>query len=252
MAHASLEERPIERRGPLGRPVIDPKTGQPQTYTEQLVRGENVLLRFEDVPVFYLPVVQGDANDPLGPLRSLGFKQDRIFGTQVYSTFDVWNLLNREPLPGTRWDLEADYLSRRGPALGTTFEYGGRDLFGLTGPYAGLAKLYGIHDTGHDVLGGGRGEFDEHPDWRGRVLLRHVQQTYDEYTLQAQLSLLSDKNFLEQYYKQEFDTDVNQQTFLYFRQIHGVYSWDGLIQPHVRNWVTEDVWLPRVDGTILG
>jgi hypothetical protein len=252
MARASLEERTIERHTIFGQPVADPQTGKPQTYTEQLVRGENVLLRIEDVPVFYLPVIQGDANNPLGPLRSLGFSQDRIFGTQVYTTFDVWNLLNRQPLPGTRWDLEADYLSRRGPALGTNFEYGGRDLFGLEGKYAGLVKLYGIHDVGTDILGGGRGDLDQHPEWRGRALFRHSEQLFDEFTFQTQVSLLSDKNFLEQYYKTEFDTDVNQQTFVYLRQEHGIFSWSGLVQPHVRNWVTEDVWLPRADGNIIG
>jgi hypothetical protein len=252
MARATIEDKEITRQTIFGRPVMDSKTGEQQTYVERLMHGEDVVLRLEDVPIFYLPVIQGDANDPLGPLQSLGFKNDRIFGVQVVSTFDVWNLLNRNPVPGTRWTMEADYLSRRGPALGTNFEYFGRDLFGLPGPYRGLVKLYGIHDDGTDILGGGRGENDEHPDWRGRLLFRHNQTFLEEYTLQTQVSLLSDKNFLEQYYKPEFDGDLNQQTFLYFRQIHENYSWSGLIQPRVRNWVTEDVWLPRVDGSILG
>jgi hypothetical protein len=252
-ARASVEEKKIERSGLFGlfRPT-DPKTGQPQTYTERLVRGENVLLRLEGVPIFYLPVVQGDANDPLGPLQSLGFKQDRIFGTQVFTTFDVWNLLGRDPLPGTRWNLEADYLSIRGPALGSTYEYSGKDLFGLTGPYTGHAEAYGIYDQGTDILGGDRGELDHHPLWRGRFLFRHQQQVWDEFTVQSQVSLLSDKNFLEQYYKPEFDTGSNQETFVFLRQQHDIWSWSFLTLPHLRNWVTEDVWLPRVDGNVLG
>src|SRR5439155_25232892 len=142
--------------------------------------GDSVFVRLEDVPVFYVPFIQGNARDPLGPLKSLSFKQDRIFGTQVYSSFDVWNLLNREPLLGTHWTADLDYLSRRGPAAGTTYTYEGKDLFGLDGPYRGLDKLYGIFDHRRDRLGGGRGEQEDHPDFRGRALVRHQQSFLDD------------------------------------------------------------------------
>jgi hypothetical protein len=251
-ATATVEQRTIERRTIFGQPVIDSKTGQPQTYTEELVHGDNVFLRLEDVPIFYVPFIQGDARDPLGPLQNFGFKQDRIFGTQVYTTFDVWNILKRPPLPGTHWSLEADYLSRRGPALGTFYTFEGRDLFGLDGPYSGLARLYGMHDMGTDILGGGRGPEDHHPDWRGRALFREQQKIFDDFTFQTQVSLLSDKNFLEQYYKTEFDTDPNQETFLYLREERNIWSWSLWAKPRIRDWVTETEWLPRADGAVTG
>ena len=31
-----------------------------------------MLLRLDEIPVFYLPYLRGDANDPLGPLESVG------------------------------------------------------------------------------------------------------------------------------------------------------------------------------------
>jgi hypothetical protein len=164
----------------------------------------------------------------------------------------MWNLINRNPIEGTRWTGDLDYLSRRGPAAGTSYEYAGKDLFGLTGPYSGLAKLYGIHDDGTDILGGDRGTFDNHPDWRGRVLLRHNQTLWDEFTVQGQLSLISDKNFLEQYYKQEFDYDVNNETFLYLREQRDNWAGTLLTKVHLRDWITEDAWLPRADGYLIG
>lgn len=251
-ARAVVEQRTIERRTIFGSPVIDSRTGQPQQFTEQLVRGDSVFLRLEDIPVFYLPFIQGDARDPLGPLHNIGFRQDRIFGTQIYTTFDVWNLLNRDPIPGTRWFFEADYLSERGPAIGSNYTYLGRDLFGLDGPYAGLMKSYTIYDQGEDVLGGGRGTFDDHPLWRGRFLLRHQQQFLDEFTFQAQVSYLSDKNFLEQFYKTEFDIDPNQETFLYLRDQRSIWSASLLGKPRIRDWVTETEWLPRADMALTG
>jgi hypothetical protein len=251
-AHATVEDTKLVRRGLFGQAITNRQTGEPETYVERLVRGENAQLQFEGVPVFYLPVVQGDANDPFGPLHSVAFKNDRIFGTQLYSTFNVWNLLNREPLPGTRWMADLDYLSRRGPAAGSEFDYAGKDLFGLSGDYAGKLKAYGIYDNGTDILGGGRGEFDQHPWWRGRFLFDHDQQLPGGFDVQTRLSIISDKNFLEQYYKSEFDTDINNETYQYVRQQQGQWAWTLLAKEHVRNWVTEDVWLPRADGYLLG
>jgi hypothetical protein len=252
-ARATVEDSPKqERRGLFGQPILDPKTGEPETYVERLVRGENVQVKVENVPVLYLPVIQGDANDPFGPVHDIGFRNDRIFGAQFYSTINVWNLLNREPAPGTRWTLDLDYLGKRGPAAGTEFDYIGRDMFGLKGPFDGKIKLFGIYDTGTDILGGGRGEFDQHPDWRGRVLWDHNQTIDDQFTFQGRLSTISDKNFLEQYYKIEFDTDINNETYQYFRQQKDNWAWTLFAKEHLRNWETEDVWLPRGDGYLLG
>src|SRR5262249_8848545 len=89
LAQATIEEKKIERRTIFGNPVLDSVTGQPQTVQQRLVHGDSVVLEFESVPIFYLPFVQGDANEPFGPLKSLGFRQDRVFGTQILTTFNV-------------------------------------------------------------------------------------------------------------------------------------------------------------------
>lgn len=252
VARATIEENKIERQGLFGRPIPDAKTGGTQTYTERLVHADNVVFELEGVPIFYLPHVQGDANEPFGPLQNISFKNDRVFGTSIFTTYNMWNLISRNPVEGTRWTGDLDYLGRRGPAIGQQFEYTGKDFLGFSGPYQGLIKLYGIHDDGRDILGGGRGENEPHPDWRGRALIRHNQTINDEFTVQGQFSALSDKNFLEQYYKQEFDFDVNNETFIYFREQRD--QWAGTLwgKFHVRNWETEDVWLPRADGYLIG
>src|SRR5262249_24532180 len=160
------------------------------TEIERLIRATGVFLEVRDVPVFYLPYLQGDATHPLGPLEGLNVGYNRVFGAELFTTWDFYNLIGSDPLPGTRWKLEADYLSRPGPALGTEFDYAGTDLFGLPGKSVGLIKAYGIHDTGTDILGGGRGENDDHPDWRGRLLWRDHHDLPDDFTLQFQIALL--------------------------------------------------------------
>lgn len=260
---ATLEDRDIPRKNIFGQTIVNPQTGQPAGDTQRFFTGRNVLLYLEGVPILWLPYIQGDPDDPLGPLEALGFNYNRIFGFQIFTTWSVYDLLGVTPLPGTRWRVNADIMTKRGPALGTDFEYAGRDLFGLPGHYEGLFKAYGIYDTGDDVLGGDRGRQVffapgvsvpiDHPDWRGRLFYRG--QGYDipgGFSIQAQLSLLSDRNFLEQFYKPEFDNELNQETFAYLKQQQQNRAWTLLIEPNVRDWVTETEWLPRADFYLLG
>jgi hypothetical protein len=252
-ARATLEQKKIIKKSIFGRTVTDRLTGEPLYEPQQLVHGDNVFLKIEDVPIFYLPFVQGDAHDPLGPIQNFNFGYNKIFGGQFQTTINVYDLIGLSPAPGTRWRLDLDYMTARGPGLGTEFDYGGRDLFDIPNRYDGLVKAWGIHDSGTDNLGGGRGPEDNHPEWRGRVLWR--QNVFDlpyGFTLQSQLSVLSDKNFLEQYYKIEFDTDVNQATFAYLKQQQDNWAWTILAEPRIRNWVTETESLPRLDGWLIG
>jgi hypothetical protein len=253
VATATLEDKQVPKRSIFGRQVISRTTGQPETEPQRLFHGDDVVVRIEDVPVFYFPFLQGDAHDPLGPVQSLSFGYNRIYGAQFSGTLDMYNLLGIDPIPGTRWRADLDYLTRRGPGIGTEYDFAGKDLFGVPSRYDGLAKAYGMLDGASDILGGPRGPDQPHPDTRGRVLTRlNWFNLPDDFTVQTQLSLLSDKNFLEQYYKNEFDTDINQETFLYVKQQRGNWAWTGLVEPRLRDWVTETEWLPRFDGYLIG
>ena len=248
----TLEEKDITKKNILGMTKIDPKTGKPEVEHQQIFTGQNVFLEAEGVPFFYLPFIQGDANDPFGPLEDISYKVDRVFGNQISATFNVYNLLGIDPDPGTRWRFSTDFLDKRGPALGTEYDYAGKEIFGIPGAYTGLIKAFGINDTGTDILGGGRGQNDDHPKWRGRFLDRHIQDLPEDFMLQFQVSALSDKNFLEQYYKDEFDRDINQETFIYLKQQRDNWAWTLLTEPRIRSWVTETEWLPRADGYLIG
>jgi hypothetical protein len=253
VADATLERKLIPKKSIFGRQFINRQTGQPETEEQRLFDGRTALLKVEDYPIFYLPFVQGDLNDPLGPLESASFNYNKIFGFQFASSFNVYDLLGIDPIAGTRWRFDVDYLTKRGPALGTTYDYAAKEFFSMPAVVTDLVKAYGIHDTGKDVLGGGRGEFEHHPTWRGRFLWQNnVQELPAGFSIQSQVSLLSDKNFLEQYYKNEFDTGLNQETFLYVKQQQDNWAWTVLGEPYLRNWVTETEWLPRADGYLIG
>lgn len=252
----TIEEKKVPRLSIFDTPIIDRRTGQPIEMRDTRVDARDVIFKLEDVPFFYLPHVNTNATDPFGPLEDVNVGFSRVFGAQFGVKLDVYELLGIQRYEGTRWRLQADYLSYRGPALGSTFDYSGKDFFGLIGSrYQGNVNLYGIYDRNFDILGGPefRSQGFDPPGFRGRALLRQdVRDLPYGFTVQGQVSALSDRNFLEQYFKLEFDRDINQSTFLYVKQQEGQFAWTGLVEPRIRNWVNETESLPRVDGWIVG
>jgi hypothetical protein len=251
---ATLETRRRPRRSIFGLQFYDRKTGEPETEQELMFTGRNAFLEIEDVPVFYFPYIRGNARNPLGPITNIGTGYSQIFGFQSWITFDVYELLGIDPIGNSRWRFDVDYLSMRGPAAGTNLDYSGKQLFDWgDNKLTGQVKSWGIIDHGFDNLGGGRGPYDHHPEDRGRFTWRdNWWDLPNGFTVQHQLSLLSDMNFLEQYYKLEFDQDRNQDTFLYVKQQQGIAAWTILTQPRLTRWFTETEWLPRVDGWVIG
>ncbi len=253
---ATLIQRQTIRRNVFGIPYRN-RDGQVEYGYERTLYSRGVQTRVYDFPISYLSRTRTNLDDPLGPLAGLGFGNDRIFGFQAYVTWDVHDLIGRRPPQGHRWRLYTDYLSKRGPGLGTEYDYTGLDFFGFGRKHDGFVRAYGLIDNGDDLLGGDRGVLPQHPDVRGRFQWRHNQDLYEYGTtfvrLFAQASYLSDPNYLEQFYKFEFDADPNHETFVYLPAGSGNAGGSLLFEGNwQRQWVTETEWLPRADGYLIG
>jgi hypothetical protein len=280
MTEATYEERVIDNRNIFGIRYRNlDGTPAPEQRRQRIISGRNFWLEVLDVPVFYFPFVRLDADRPFGPLQSVAFTQDRIFGTQLYLTFNIFDLLGLVPPEGARWTVDLDYLSERGPALGTDLRYGqvvpwylNRPVDPLTGQeaysyFGGLRGFY-IHDVGEDILGGNRGgpalgrepfgfmpNLNQlpHPRDRGRLFFNEYRELPFDLTLQTQLAYISDRNFIEQFYKNEWDFGPSQETFAYLKQQRQNWAWTLLAQPNLdRSWMTQTVWLPKAEGYLLG
>ena len=205
-----------------------------------------------------MPYLYADTRDPLGPVQDITLGYNQVFGFQFGVGLDVYQLLGLDPYDGTRWKADVDYLSRRGPAVDTQFDFSEKDFFGLPAHNDGTFKAYGMYDQARDILGGDREDYPQSfnpPNFRGRLLFRdNLWDLPYGFTVQSQLAALSDQNFLEQYYPAEFQDAPNQETFVYVKQSpdHENWAWTGLVEPRIRNWVTETQSLPSLDGYLIG
>lgn len=229
----------------------DPITGARLPREIPYITSNNNTFFVEDVPLFYLPRVSGPAEDPNIPIRRASFSQDRIFGSQVRVAWDLYQLLGVENPPQGNWDLLTEYLSDRGPAIGTQGNYAGDGLFGIDGPFFGNGIAYYINDTGKDNLGLDRRALEPEDENRYRVSLRHRQQLDYNVDVTAEIGLLSDRNFLEQYWESEFDRQKDQETLLYFRQVEENTALTGLFRPQVNDFENTTEWLPKGDYFML-
>ncbi|MBA4186949.1 MAG: hypothetical protein C0467_02920 [Planctomycetaceae bacterium] len=249
----TMSEQKVLLRNAFGIPFRDLLTGEKVEGSEKMMTAYGAIPKIAGVPVFYLPRLRLDATDPLGPFVGFSAGQSQMFGTSAYTTWDMFDLLALKPPPGQKWRLNADYMSARGAALGTDYTYNVpvREP-GLLAPI-GQVKLYGLKDHGIDLLGGDRGPEPTQPSYRGRADWRHQQEIIEGLYYQGQVAYLSDKNFLEEYYKQEFDLGANHETFSYLTYQKRNYMAAGLLEYRLdRPWVAETQWLPRLDGYVTG
>jgi hypothetical protein len=253
MKRVEIYQEPEElRRTIFGTPFRKRETGETIQSKPEIIEATDMNAELVGVPIGYWPYMRTDVNDPFGPFEGISIAQSNMFGTQVYTNWDVLKLIGLTPLKNEKWTLLGDYLSRRGPAIGTNYSLIQDTFMGMDAPYQTQVKGYMIYDQGTDILAGNRENEFQPPQMRGRFLFRH-QQEFEDLTLQAQVAYLSDHNFLEEYYKFEHDSGPNQETFLWLRYQQGNAVGTLLAEPPLaRPWVNEANWMPRADGYLLG
>jgi hypothetical protein len=231
--------------------MIDPDTGAPIVEEVPWLTALNNTFRVGDVPLMYSPYVSVPAEDPNIPLRRASIGNDRIFGTKAETAWSLFKLLGVEQPKGVDWNLLADYYSERGFGLGTDGSYQGVDAFGIPGRYVGRGLLYHIHDSGLDDLGESRRNLVPEKDNRYRARWKHRQDLSNGVKVFGELGLISDRNFLEQYYEGEFDNEKDSETLLYATQSIDNWGWSTLARPQVNDFENTTEWLPRGDMYLL-
>ena len=222
----------------------DPSTGQPLMSQSTWITSLNNKLLIGETPIFWLPRISAPAEDPGIPVRNVTVGQDRIFGFQVKTVWDLTKLLGMPKQSGMEWDLLANYMSKRGPGIGTATRYQGQSVWGS---YQGDGTIYYQYDSGTDNLGLDRRALNPKSSNRGIATYQHRQQLPQNGLLFGEIGYISDRNYLEQFDEQRFDTGKDIETVLGVRQDAGAYS--GMLwgKTELNQFEASTQWLPRAD-----
>jgi len=249
---------------PFGTPLIDPTTGEPVVEHQQYITSRGNTLALGQVPVLWWPYFGTNAKKPTFYINNLQFKNDQIFGNQVLTSWDAFQVFGwRRPPDGVDWNLNFDYLSLRGPGGGTSLLYNRPSFLGLQTPASGDLDAWFIGDVGRDNLGLYRRDFTYpgFPDrtFRGRSFWRHRQDlggTTDSFfggwQLRGTAGWMSDMNFLEEYYESEWEEGYEQRTWLDLRRPVENRQLRLLTSVRVDPFLTQTEWWPRLDHYVFG
>lgn len=242
------DQRQASGNGMLGFGFLAPDSNQ----TRMKAKARHNFVYLEGLPVLYWPILNSNIDTSSYYVSGFQYRQDQIFGSQALVDFNLYQILGIEAVDGTRWNLSTDYLSERGFALGTDFNYTVPRFLGA-GPAQGNVDAWGLNDRGFDTLGSDRVAMIPETRSRGQVIWHHRQFLNPTSELWAELGWVSDRNFLEMYYETDWDTLKDRSTALryrnYFRESQMLDIWG---QARVNEFFTETQWLPRLDHHLLG
>jgi len=174
----------------------------------------DVRFKMYDKTIFYWPFVRSDLQRPDVPLKGAHVGHDRTWGTSIETQWYLARLLGLAEPQGSDSTITLDYYSKRGLGSGLEMNYARENYFGRILGYI-------IDDSGKDRLGrvGSRKDLEPPRDLRGRFRWQHRQFLPYNWQLTAEASYASDENFIEQFYRSEFNTDKEQETLLHLKRI---------------------------------
>ena len=236
-----------------GQPLLDPVTGQPVLEHERAAVSRNNFLYLGRVPIFYWPTLATDLTDPTFYIRRVRIKNDSVYGMQLLTNWSGYELLGIRNRPqGTDWDISLDWLGKRGLGHGTTLKYDDSSFPPWSRSASGLIDFWAVNDHGADNLGEGRRGLVPEKEYRHKLFWQHRQDVLDDYQLTAEFGWLSDRNFLEEYFKREWDELKDMTTGVELGRTDDNMSLSVRADARINSFFTQTEWLPRADHFWLG
>ncbi|MHC5060490.1 MAG: LPS assembly protein LptD [Planctomycetota bacterium] len=226
---------------------IDARTGKKVDKSSYDAILYDATMKVNQTPVFYWPKFRTNLERPDLPIKSMSVGRDSDFGTSVETRWHLSKLLGLKEPTGVDSVLAADYFSKRGFGGGLDIDYKQEDYFGDIIAYI-------LKDRGTDDLGrnSDRQNLDSGEDVRGRFRFRHRHYLPYDWQATVEASYTSDENFLEWFYRNEFDTGKRQETLIHLKQLkdNWAVSLLGKFRLNKHKTVTEE--LPTVEFHLKG
>ena len=168
------------------------------TYVKSL---ENAL-RLGGMPIAYWPKYEGVAGEI--PLRRLKFGYAKDYGAIIETSWNLDTLLGYESPKGLKTELHLDAYTNRGVGVGFDSQY-------QLGRNKGIFDIYFLSDSGEQKTSSGR-TIDVVNSQRGYALLKNETRLDDHWTLNSQLSYISDETYMSVWRRSEFKTNPEYET----------------------------------------
>ena len=196
---------------------------------------------------FRWPKLRSNMNRSDLPIKSLHIGNDSIWGTSLETRWYLSRLLGLKEPQGVDSILALDYFSDRGIGAGAEIEYEKED-------YYGRIKSYIINDRGEDRLGRDDTRRNLKPDQklRGRFSWLHRQFLPYNWQLTTGVDYLSDENFLESYYRDEFDVGPGEETYVHLKRAEDNWALAFLGKGRINDFSEELESLPSAEFHLTG
>lgn len=224
-----------------------PETAADDTASQYEARLYDVNAKYGDFTFFRWPKIATNFKRPDIPISRIRVGSDSEFGTSLETRWHLARLLGFVDPPWLESRLALDYFSDRGVGGGVEAEYEKEDMRGsLIG--------YVMTDRGEDNLGrtDNRRNLDPDQDIRGRFGLRHRQFLPDDWQLTVEVGYLSDRNFQEWMYRDEFYTDKQQETLIYLKRLRDNWAFSMLAKVRINDFETVTEELPSFEYHLKG
>jgi len=167
--------------------------------------GQKTLLRW--------PKIRSNLQRPDVPFKRAHLGHDNILGTSLETQWYFSRILGLREPKGVESTLLADYYSKRGVGAGAQIDY-------TKDTYFGNISSYIIKDSGEDELGrdSSRENLDPGNDLRGRFSWLHRHFLPYNWQFTSAINYISDENFLEAFYRSEFNTGPAHETYVHLKR----------------------------------
>jgi len=170
----------------------EPGSPRGASDTAYLVDADNVTLRTNNLPFFYVPRYRGFPEDV--PLRDVRVENSSGSGSAFKTTWSIQGLLGLERTNRFGADLQADYYFDRGVGLGTKLTWQDVDSKGEIFAY-GLPS-----DSGKDILRSGA-KIDRDNETRDIFLGEYRLRIDEHWAVQLEGSYVSDESFVDAFFR---------------------------------------------------
>ena len=217
--------------------------GSDSSYDAQM---HDVRLKVGDKTIFYWPFVRSNLQRPDTPIKSVHASYDETWGASVETRWYLSRLLGLVEPEGTDGTFALDYYGKRGLGSGAEIDYSRENYFGKVLGYV-------IRDTGEDDLGrlSSRRGLKPERELRGRFYWQHRQFLPYDWQLTSEFGYASDENFIEQYYRSEFNVG-KQETYIHLKRLQDNWAVSLLGEGRINDFADELEELPCVEFHLTG